>query len=173
MKKLILITLLQAITLLSYSQLAYQRGDKQINFGLNLGQGLGVYGSYENGVMDNISVGLEFGFGVNNANFSLTSSTYYQSNFRFSANANYHFSQLIGVNEQWDFYGGLDIGYSFWTDGKALPSNDEYSWYTNSFLIGGHGGARWFWNEQWGVNLEVGGGLGYFVFKTGLTVKLN
>ena len=173
MRNFLLIIVLQLLTLSTYSQQAYQRGDKQINFGLNLAQGLGVYASFEDAIMDNISVGLEFGFGVNNANFSVTSTTYYQSNLRFSANAHYHFAQLIGVKENWDLYGGLDIGYSFWTKGKTLPTNEDYNWYKNTFLLGINGRARWFWNEQWGVNLEIGAGLGYYVFKTGVTVKLN
>lgn len=176
MKKLVLISILSLFISSTYSQTAYQIGDNQINFGIYVGKGFGFYGSYERGITDNISAGAELGIGVRNefyGNYGYSDYNFSQSNYRFTVNGQYHFAQLVGISEEWDLYGGLDIGYSIWTKSNDTPAEVAYNWYTSSFLIGINGGARWFWNEQWGVNAEIGGGLGYFVFKTGLSVKLN
>lgn len=169
MKKFISLLILVFVTSSAFSQIAFQKGDKQINFGLNLGQGAGLYVSYENGLTHYISAGAEFGTG-----FSTTSVTYLQGNFRFSVFGNYHFAQLIGIPDEWDLYGGVDIGYSLWTKSN-YPYNitQVYNEYANSFMIGIHGGGRWFWDEVWGVHAEIGGGYGYFVVKTGLSYKIN
>ena len=158
------------------AQIAYQQGDNQLNFGFNVGQGPGIYGSYEVGITDNISIGGEaaLGFRAGVGNFIYSSYNYFQANIRFSGFANYHFAQLVGLPDEWDLYGGADIGYSIWTKSSNAPdiAYDVYNWNQSSFMIGAHGGGRWFWNEKWGVNAEVGGGLGYFIIKGGLTMKL-
>lgn len=174
MKKLSTLIFLVFATSIINAQIAYQQGDNQLNFGINLGQGPGLWGSYEAGITDNISVGgeLGIGFSTGSAAYLYTSYNYFQTNFRFSGFANYHFAQLVGIPDEWDLYGGLDIGYSVWTRSTNAPSDDFYGWKNNSFMIGVHGGGRWFWNEQWGVLAEIGGGYGYFLFKGGLTLKL-
>lgn len=56
-----------------------------------------------------------------------------------SANANYHFNSLLDLPNQWDLYAGGSLRY-----------------------LGGIGfgpqiGARYFFNDKWGINLQFGG----------------
>ena len=175
MNKFIILLLLSFTITPVYSQVAYQRGDNQLNFGFNAGRGPGVYISYESGITDNISIGGELGIGFSSGVYSSSLSyTYFQSNFRFNALLSYHFAQLIELPEEWDLYGGGDIGFSLWTnDSDSDAISQGYSGFEkSSFLIGVHGGGRWFWTDIWGVNAEFGGGYGYFVVKGGLTLKI-
>ena len=82
-----------------------------------------------------------------------------------SVRGNYYFDNLFEItNESWDVYGGLAAGYSFY---KGDGNNDS------DFDLGLHVGGRWFWNEKWGVYLELGGGsVQGMNGGIGLTVKL-
>jgi hypothetical protein len=174
MKKYILILIATVFMSPAFSQVAFQQGDNQLNFGFNLGQGPGFFGSYEAGITDNISLGGELGVGFSTT-LGVLGYSYFQANFRFSAFGNYHFAQLMGIPDEWDIYGGVDLGYSVWTRSSNVDNQfiyDLYSWKKNTLMAGVHGGGRWFWTEKWGVNAEVGGGYGYFVAKGGLTMKL-
>ena len=53
------------------------------------------------------------------------------------------------TDESWDVYGGLGLGYAMY-NGDFDKDND--------LDLGLHIGGRWFWNEKWGVYLELGGG---------------
>jgi len=79
--------------------------------------------------------------------------------------ANYYFDNLFGLtNESWDVYGGAGAGYAFYIGSDNKSSN---------FDIGLHAGGRWFWNDRWGVYLEVGGASTQGATGgIGLTVKL-
>ena len=64
--------------------------------------------------------------------------------------ANYYFDNLFELtNEACDVYGGAGAGF-------AIYNGDNNK--DNGFDIALHVGGRWFWNEKWGVYLELGGG---------------
>lgn len=64
--------------------------------------------------------------------------------------ANYYFDNLFELtNEAWDVYGGAGAGYAIYSG-----SGDDDS----GIDIGLHVGGRWFWNDKWGIYLELGGG---------------
>ncbi len=80
---------------------------------------------------------------------------------------NYYFDNLFGIKDNaWDVYGGAVAGYSIYTgDLKALNKSD--------LDLGLHVGGRWFWNDKWGLYLELGGGsTSGAIGGIGLTVKL-
>ena len=79
--------------------------------------------------------------------------------------ANYYFDNLFGLtDESWDVYGGAGAGYAFHT------GNDNKD---DGFDLGLHVGGRWFWNDKWGIYLELGGGSTQGATGgLGLTVKL-
>lgn len=63
---------------------------------------------------------------------------------------NYYFDNLFGItDESWDVYGGAAAGFGIY-NGDNNKSND--------LDIGLHVGGRWFWNDKWGIYLELGGG---------------
>jgi hypothetical protein len=62
--------------------------------------------------------------------------------------ANYCFDNLLELtDESWDVYVGA--GYAIYNGNSNKESN---------FDIGLHVGGRWFWNDKWGIYLELGGG---------------
>jgi len=79
--------------------------------------------------------------------------------------ANYYFDNLFELtDESWDVYGGAGAGYAIYN------GNDNED---SGFDIGLHVGGRWFWNDKWGVYLELGGGSTQGATGgLGLTVKL-
>lgn len=118
----------------------------------------------------------ELNFGLIGANYEIPvqknitiapgASTNFDLNWlTLSVRGNYYFDNLFEItNESWDVYGGLAAGYSIYNgDGN----NDS------DFDLGLHVGGRWFWNEKWGVYLELGGGnVQGMNGGIGLTVKL-
>jgi hypothetical protein len=79
--------------------------------------------------------------------------------------ANYYFDNLFELTDDaWDVYGGVGAGYAFYNGN----GNDD-----NDLDIGLHVGGRWFWNDKWGIYLELGGGITQGASGgLGLTVKL-
>ena len=119
----------------------------------------------------------ELNFGFVGANYeipvqkNITIAPGASTNFDFnwltlSVKGNYYFDNLFEItNESWDVYGGLAAGYSFYNGDDDDKDSD--------FDLGLHVGGRWFWNEKWGVYLELGGGsVQGMNGGIGLTVKL-
>jgi hypothetical protein len=71
--------------------------------------------------------------------------------------ADYHWNYLIGIPSNFDFYAGARVGFEF--GGGFYPR------------IGGQVGGRWYWAQDWGMNLELAFGTG-FGFTFGLSKKL-
>jgi hypothetical protein len=75
----------------------------------------------------------------------------------------YYFDNLIGLPPEWDLYGGANLGYA-----ELLID----SWGTlDAFFWGLEVGGRYFWNDKWGVNLELSGGVAT-AYGIGITMKL-
>jgi hypothetical protein len=68
--------------------------------------------------------------------------------FSISGRGDYHFNTLLEIPRDWDFYAGLSIGFLGGID------ND----YDSGFDLGLQVGGRYYWNSDWGINLEFGGG---------------
>lgn len=86
--------------------------------------------------------------------------------------ANYYFDNLFGISDAaWDVYGGANVGYAFWIgDHDNGNGNDDHD---NDIDLGLQAGGRWFWNDKWGVYVEVSGGsTSGFSPGIGLTMKL-
>jgi hypothetical protein len=80
--------------------------------------------------------------------------------------ANYYFDNLFGISDNaWDVYGGVGAGYAIYNGDNEKDKSD--------IDLGLHVGARWFWNDKWGVYLELGGAnTSGATGGLGLTVKL-
>ena len=85
--------------------------------------------------------------------------------FTLHVKANYYFDNLFELtNESWDVYGGAGAGYAIYN------GNDNKD---DGIDIGLHVGGRWFWNDRWGIYLELGGASTQGASGgLGLTVKL-
>jgi hypothetical protein len=118
---------------------------KQLNFGI-------IGASYEFPIHKNISIAPFVG-----TDFELDWLT-------LGAKGNFYFNNLLGLPAEWDVYGGANAGFAIGLDNDA---NNK-----DGFNLGLHIGARWFWNDTWGVYAEFGGGTTAGTSGIGITMKL-
>ena len=132
-------------TFLTVSSL-YSQARKEINFGL-------IGANYEIPVHKDITIAPGA-----STNFDLNWITLY-------VRGNYYFDKLFKItNDSWDVYGGIGAGYAIYNGNKDKSSDLD---------LGLHVGGRWFWNDKWGLYLELGGGSTQGANGgIGLTVKL-
>ena len=121
----------------------YNTGQKELNIGLGLNtDGLPLYASFDFPVARNVTVSPVVGV-------TWADPVSYIS---LAGAVNYHFNQLMKIPSNWDLYAGGNIGFHFFTGNTTGTTPLEFS-----LQIGG----RYFWNKNWGINLELGGGTGY------------
>ncbi len=126
------ITLLFVFTLGLNASNIFGQARKELNFGL-----VGV--NYEIPVHKDITIAPGA-----NTNFDFDW-------LNLGVKANYYFDNIFDIEDDaWDVYGGAGVGYSIYNGN----GHDD-----SGFDLGLHIGGRWFWNEKWGVYLELGGGM--------------
>lgn len=161
MKK-IQLTVMLAVIAVSYSfaQGTLGKGGKQLNAGIGISSwGIPIYVGVDFGVHESITIGPKISYRKYNDSYSF--GDYSQSLTTIGFNGNYHFNQLFNLPEEWDLYAGLTLGYYIWSDVKW--DNGTYVGnYGNSSGVGldAQVGARYFFSENFGLNLEFGGGTG-------------
>ena len=177
MKKLLTFSFLLALTATTsfkgFSQ-AYKQGDKLLNATIGLNSGYGGLGgatlplgaSFEVGVTDAISVG---GF-ADYTSFKYSGFDYGWSFLYFGARGSYHVNELLKINsDKLDVYGGLGLGY--YTASYSGPTGSTYGGaYGGSIFFSGFIGGRYYFTDNIGAVLELGGG-GVSNIKAGLTFK--
>lgn len=141
---------------------AFMKGTKTVNLGVNTGYGIGIVGSVEAGVTDDISAGLIA---------SISGRSYFGSRYSYvvaGVRGSYHLGRILeeaGVNmDKLDLYLGLTGGY------RAVRYNSVYSSYSGAnsgIYIGGHGGLRYQLNDKLGLYAEGG----YPLSSLGITFK--
>ena len=143
--------------LAAYSQSPLDPGQIQANFGIGIDDqsGLPIYGGLDFGIADDWTAG---------AVLSFASSDYVS----LGANINYHFDDLLGLPPEWNVYGGANAGILFEDDDIDDSGNGN-----NQFGIGIQAGGRYFFNDRWGINLQVGTGKEVSDGRLGLTVVIN
>ena len=133
MLKKIFVVLFVFIATYSFGQEGNRPG--LLNFGVGAGDGFPVYASLEFDVHEDISVGPFVAFNLEEVNW-----------FRLGVKGDYYFDRILSIPEKFDFYAGLSLGY-------AVGLNDN----NGGVYMDLHVGGRWFWNEKWGLNVELGG----------------
>jgi outer membrane immunogenic protein len=167
MKKLIILGFLLAISLGSHAQYALSKGQSQFNAGLGFSSwGVPIYAGIDWGVHRDISVGGELSFRSFNDNYP-DNKHYRHSIIGIAGNGNYHFNTLLDIPREWDFYAGLNLGFYIWNSDDDYPGN-----HTSGLGLGAQVGGRYYFNDRFGVNLEVGGANAFSGGKIGITLKL-
>ena len=137
-------------------QNALPKGGMQINGGLGFsGNGIPVYGGMDFGVHQDMTVGFEVGFR------SYADGDWRHNAFSLAGTFNYHLNRLIGLPSNFDLYAGANVGYVNWNNrwqgpGSAEDWNDNR--YSSGLGIGIQVGGRYYFNQNWGINLEFNGG---------------
>jgi hypothetical protein len=154
MKKVLFIVVLSFLFSGLYAQgggvAPLAKGEKQLNFGLGFsGRGLPVYVSMDFALHKDITLTPEVHVRV----------PFPGQSFSVGAivKADYHWNYLIGIPSNWDFYAGARAGFNFGSN--PFPE------------LGIQVGGRWYWDEKWGLNVEIAGGTG-FGTTFGLSMKL-
>ena len=165
---LFLITLLSSISLSSFSQ-AYKEGDKLLNatIGLNsaYSSGIPLGASFEVGVSKDISVGGSLDY----TSFKYDALDYGWNFLYFGARGSYHVNELLKVkNDKLDLYGGLGLGY--YTASFSGLGGTYAGAYSSSLYLTGFIGGRYYFAQNVGGVLELGGG-GVSNVKLGVTFK--
>lgn len=127
------------------------------NFSRRTGQ-INIQGEFA--VHKYVGVGFTTGFGFSGGGYR----SYYDGeiNFPFGAIANFHFWQLVDDRvssnmhaRELDMYGGLNIGTGFAVMSKTYSDGSDV---LAIMFIGPQLGVRYYFNDFFGVNAEVGYG---------------
>ncbi|HUX95802.1 MAG TPA: outer membrane beta-barrel protein [Bacteroidales bacterium] len=164
MKKLSIILLLSVISMFTISaQAPLSNGKAQLNAGVGFsGWGIPLYVGMDFGISRDITLGFEGSFRQYKEKY--IDVRYNSTILGISGNGNYHFNRVLNIPSNWDFYAGLNIGFYAWTSPDGYPGDG------NSGLgLGLQIGGRYFVSNNFGLNLEVGGGNAFSGGKFGIT----
>ncbi len=149
------------------AQYALKTGKMQFNGGLGLSSwGLPVYAGIDYGFDKNISFGGEASF--RSFTERVADGRYISSIIGLAGNANYHFVEMLGVDDKFDVYAGLNIGFYIWN-----TANDYLGSGATGLGVGAQIGGRYYFKKNMAVNVELGGGNAFSGGKVGLSVLLN
>ena len=174
MKRILLISVLMVLVLsISFSQMAYKKGDQVINLGIGIGGFAGAYGTgsiaftggYENAINENISLGGILGYSSSSYDYGFGDSwkfTYILIGVRGA----YHYDVLH--NGLLDTYGGIMLGYNIVS--FTGPTVSFYSPGTSYMEFGFFVGGRYYFNPKWAIQAELGYGIG--ILNVGIAYKL-
>lgn len=182
MKKILLLAGLLLTVATASAQATLDKGALQLNAKLGFsGWGVPITVGADYGIADDITVGGELSYrsykttGITYVTEQVgifrievpRSTDYRHSIFGILANGNYHFNRLFKLPSQVGVYAGLSLGY-FIASSPSGYTGSSYSQFGYSVQTG----ARYFFNDKFGVNVEIAGGLVGGEFKAGVTYKL-
>jgi len=158
MKKISVIAIAFLISQNVYSQYKLKVGDAQLNAGVGLSSlwGSPVYVGFDYGVHRYISVGAEVSY-----RSYLDGAHDRQNTAGVLGNGNFHFTGLLGIPDEWDIYMGLNVGAYYRSSSTGSTSSGAG--------LGAQFGGRYYFNDNFGINLEVGGGTIFDWGKLGIT----
>ncbi|MDN5203865.1 hypothetical protein QQ008_20910 [Fulvivirgaceae bacterium BMA10] len=180
MKKLIFQTALLCLCLIFFGNNVkaqfnpFANDQKMLTAGIGFSSwGTPIFGRLVFPVADYITVGGSLSYQSNSERF--LGGKWKHTIVGIGARGNYHFNELLGVSDEWDFYAGATLGYYVWNT-KAQSGFLDDDIYTGSGS-GGLGlgiqiGGRYFFNDKFAVNLEYGGGSVLSSGTLGLTIML-
>ncbi|MEI6185511.1 MAG: outer membrane beta-barrel protein [Bacteroidota bacterium] len=165
MKKVILFIVVLASGLIANIQASLSPGKYQLNAGFGLSDwGIPFYVGADYGLDNNFSTGGELSFRSYSEN--VNGKSYSNAITGISGNINYHLNEVFNVPENFDVYGGLNLGYYSWSTASGYAGS-----HSSGLGLGAQIGGRYYWSNNMGVNLELGGGNVFSSGKIGLTIK--
>ncbi|GIJ96239.1 hypothetical protein CAPN001_08080 [Capnocytophaga stomatis] len=152
MKKIILLFgLFVSFTATIYAQGSLEVGNYQLNGGFGFsGWGIPVYVGVDYGIAEDFTVGGEISFRSHSKN------NVKYSGLGIMANGNYHFNRVLRIPSEFDVYAGATVGYFHWSHNSNYPLVESH--HSSGLGWGLQVGGRYFFNDNFGVNLELGGG---------------
>lgn len=145
------------------AQSPLSKGGKQLNAGIGFsGWGVPLYVGMDFGVSHDITLGFEGSFRSYNQRYAKVD--YRSTIFGFSGNGNYHFNRILEIPSNFDFYAGLNLGFYVWSSPSNYPGDGS-----SGLGLGAQIGGRYFFKNNFGLNLEFGGGNAFSGGKFGVT----
>ena len=133
------------------AQAPLEEGRMQLNGGFGFSNaGVPIYVGLDYGVYPDITVGGEISYR------SVNDDGYKYSAIGLVANGNYHFNTVLNIPSEFDFYAGVSVGYYSWSDNT--PSGYGRVAHSSGLVPYLQVGGRYFFSENFGLNLEIGGG---------------
>lgn len=150
----------------AFSQSPLPEGRTQLNLGVGLSEwGVPFYIGLDYSVHQDITIGGEASFRAYRE--KLNQIYYNHGVIGISGNANYHFNTLMQIPQNWDFYAGLNLGFYVWNSPDTYLGD-----HTSGLGLGAQVGGRYYFNNKFGLNLELGTGNAFSGGKFGVTFKL-
>ena len=184
MKKILFLAGLFMAAVTASAQADLGKGNLQLNAGTGIsGWGIPVYVGLDYGVTDEITVGGELSYRYDTSSYAIRANfgrfgeyrsdkiTYRHHTFGVFTNGNYHFNRLLRLPRQLDLYAGASLGFFFGSvtssEGNIKYTGDDYSGFSAALQTG----ARYFFTDNFGVNLELSGGVLTSGAKAGITYR--
>lgn len=171
MKKSLYLSLILTLFVSSFSlaQMAIDKSSRFVNAGIGVGgygffngSGVGLNASYDQGILDDITVGVLAGY----RSYGNT-----VSSFDIGVRGSYHFNKLINLStDKVDLYAGLGISYYRLSYGDFYSNVPGFSNSYSTTYIPFHAGARYFFSDKLGGFAELGSSLA--TLRLGITFKL-
>ena len=150
-------SLLFAVTTASAQGTLEQNG-VQINAGVGISSwGIPVVVGVDYGVARDFTIGAEASYRSKKESWAY--GEWKHTGFSISANGNYHFNRILKLPSAFDLYAGLSVGYFNWNTKYSGDGDYIYSGnYSSGLGFAAQIGGRYFFNKNFGINLEGGGG---------------
>ncbi len=167
MKKflLLIVAALGCVTMASAQSFAKGDNVASVNIGLAGSYGQPVSVTYEYGICNlgnnmSIGIGALAGFGVDKEHVNGYKHSY--SNLIFGARGAWHYTKVDNL----DLFAGVTLGYDIVS---AEIGGNAKATTTSGFFQGYYVGARYYFTNSFGVNAEIGDGIG--LINLGVSLK--
>ena len=149
-----------------------------LNAGLGVSNwGIPVYIGYEFPIAQDINLGFGSSFRSKTRRFNHgfnESFKYTQTGIGFSGRGAYYTDRVLNIPEEFDVYGGVEVGFYIWsTKQKSSVNGVEFtSADPSSLSLGAFVGGRYFFKPNLAFNVEVGGGSLFSGGRVGISIVL-
>jgi outer membrane immunogenic protein len=165
MKILILALVLLVAAVSVFAQNSFE-GQTQFNAGIGFSNwGVPIYAGLDFGAGRDVTIGGELSYNSYREHFQ--DNHYNHSIFGVGGNVNYHFNTILNIPSDWDLYAGLNLGYYIWDSPSDYPGD-----HNSGIGLGAQIGGRYYFSENAGFNLELGGSSAFSGGKFGISIKL-
>jgi len=171
MKRLVVVIMVLAAGLVSNKSFAQ---GNHLNFGVGLSNwGIPVYLTYDFQIANDWNIILGMSYQSDYENYH--NDKWRHNIFGLRGGVQYYFDRVVNLDDNFDLYGALSLGYFFWNTSYYDGPNNSSPYYQDGrggIGLGVAAGARWYFSPKWALNLEFGGGTVLSGALLGLSVKM-
>ncbi|KAB1065068.1 porin family protein [Salibacter halophilus] len=137
---------------ISYAQNSFDKGSSFVDLGVGISTwGIPVYGGFETAVANNFTLGGRLSW--RSWNEDIRGNGFNHNIFGIVSRGNYHVNEVLELPSNFDIYAGLNLGLYIYDSPSSYPGDSS-----SGLGLGAQVGGRYYFDESWAVNLEIGGG---------------